>query len=206
MLSQSSLFVVLIIFGYLLGSIPFGFIIAKLKKIDIRKQGSGATGATNVSRTLGLGYAILVAILDIAKAAIPIYIGYLYFAPGWQMALISIAPVIGHIFPVWLKFKGGKGFATMFASVLIVFGWKYSLLLIALWIVMLFLIRTMSLTNLIIVWLLPPLFWVKTHSLTYVLLGFFYITIIYWAHRENIKRLKQGIEPKLFKAKNQSNK
>lgn len=193
------LFIALLIIGYLLGSIPFGYLISRSKNIDITKQGSGATGATNVSRSLGFKYAVLVAVLDIAKAVLPIYIGILYFFPGWQLVLISIAPVLGHIFPVWLKFKGGKGVSVIFASIIMVMGWQYSLIILVLWAIALLIIKTMSLTNLIAFLILPFLFWFKTHSYIYVWLGIFYVITIYWAHRENIKRLRQGIEPKTIK-------
>ncbi len=197
------LFVIFLISGYLLGSIPFGYLISKTKQIDIRKIGSGATGATNVSRALGFKYAILVATLDIAKALITIYIASFYFQPGWQLVLISIAPVIGHIFPIWLKFKGGKGVSVIFASIIFIIGWKYSLILFLVWILALSLIKIMSLTNLIACLVLPFLFWLKTkdypYSYIYVLLGIFYILVIWFAHRENIKRLRQGTEPKIIK-------
>ncbi|MFA5368396.1 MAG: glycerol-3-phosphate 1-O-acyltransferase PlsY [Candidatus Paceibacterota bacterium] len=190
---------ILILLGYLSGSIPFGYLISKTKNIDIRKQGSGNIGATNVSRFLGLKYAILVGILDIAKAVLPIYIGSLFFQPGWELALISIAPVMGHLFPVWLKFKGGKAVSVIFASIIMVMGWQYSLILLGIWIISLFLIKIMSLTNIIIFIIVPFIFWHQTHSYIYVALGIFYVLIIWWAHRENIKRLIAGTEPKLIK-------
>lgn len=198
MQSQFILFL-LILLGYLSGSIPFGYIISKTKSIDIRKQGSGNIGATNVSRSLGFKYAVLVGFLDIAKAVLPIYIGSLYFQPGWQLALISIAPVLGHIFPIWLKFKGGKGVSVIYASIIMVMGWKWALILLGIWVIALFLIRTMSLTNIIIFIIVPFIFWYHTHSYIYVALGIFYVLIIWWAHRENIQRLLKGTEPKLFK-------
>ncbi|MFA5013092.1 MAG: glycerol-3-phosphate 1-O-acyltransferase PlsY [Candidatus Paceibacterota bacterium] len=208
MLSNQTLLIVLIFFGYLLGSIPFGYLVGKIKNVDIRKKGSGATGATNVSRTVGFKYAILVAALDIAKAVLPIYIGSRFFNPswnadpGWQMALISIAPVLGHIFPVWLKFKGGKGVSVIFACIIMVMGWQYSLVLFVLWLALLLLIKTMSLTNILIFPILPFLFWFRTHSWVYVWLGVFYVLLIWWAHRENIKRIRQGTEPKTIHNKN----
>ena len=102
----------LIIFGYLLGSIPFGYLISKTKGIDIRKVGSGAIGGTNVTRALGLKYGLLVAILDLLKGAIPVYLAIKFLVSDWQIVTVAISPVLGHIFPVWLGFKGGKGVAT----------------------------------------------------------------------------------------------
>ncbi len=193
------LLILFIIFGYLSGSIPFGYLLGKIKKIDIRKKGSGNIGGTNVARTLGFKYGILVGLLDIFKAVLPIYIASQYLTLDWQMAIVSISPVIGHVFPVWLRFKGGKGVSTVAATLFMILGLKYSLIFLGLWIIMLLIINIMSLTNLIIILSLPILFWYKTHSVSYLILSFLYIIIIWWAHRENIQRLKQGTESKLFK-------
>jgi glycerol-3-phosphate acyltransferase PlsY len=196
MQNQIFLFIIL---AYLSGSIPFGYLIGKLKKIDVRKKGSGNIGGTNVARTLGFKYGLLVGILDILKAIIPIYIASKYLNENWQIATVSIFPVIGHIFPIWLNFKGGKGVATVAATIFWILGLKYSLIFIFSWVILLLIIKIMSLTNLIIVLFLPLLFWYKTQSTAYLILSFLYIILIWWAHRENIKRLKKGIEPKLFK-------
>jgi len=197
--NQIILLIIFTILGYLSGSIPFGYLIGKIKNIDVRKQGSGNIGGTNVARNLGFKYGILVGLLDISKAILPIYIASQYLIIDWQMAIVSISPVIGHIFPVWLKFKGGKGVSTVAATLFIILGLKYSLIFLGSWICMLLIINIMSLTNLIIVLSLPILFWYKTHSIAYLILSFLYIIIIWWAHRENIQRLKQGKESKLFK-------
>ncbi|MDD5555174.1 MAG: glycerol-3-phosphate 1-O-acyltransferase PlsY [Candidatus Pacebacteria bacterium] len=199
MQNQTLLLIFFVIAGYLSGSIPFGYLIAKIKKIDIRKKGSGNIGGTNVGRTLGLKYGVLVGILDILKAIIPIYIASRYLAQDWQMALVSISPVLGHIFPIWLKFKGGKGVATVAATLFMILGFKYSLIFLASWALTLFVLKIMSLTNLIVVLFLPLLFWFKTGSVAYLVLAFIYILLIWWAHRENIKRLRQGIEPRIIK-------
>jgi len=172
MKNQLLLLIFFIIIGYLSGSIPFGYIISKFKNIDIRKQGSGNIGGTNVGRTLGFKYGLLVGILDVLKAIVPIYIASQYLIIDWQMALVSISPVIGHIFPVWLNFKGGKGVATTFASIFIILGWRYSLIFLAFWALLLYLLKIMSLTNLLIVLTLPLLFWLKTNSIAYVFLRF----------------------------------
>jgi len=198
-MNQTLLLILFVLLGYFSGSIPFGYLIGKLKKVDVRKQGSGNIGGTNVGRTLGIQYGILVGILDISKAIIPIYIASLYLTLNWQMALVSISPVIGHVFPVWLKFKGGKGVSTVAATLFMILGLKYSLIFLGAWIIMVLLINIMSLTNLIIILSLPVLFWSKTHSISYLILSFVYVIIIWWAHRENIQRLRQGTEPKLFK-------
>ena len=187
-----------IITGYLLGSIPFGYIIAKRKNIDITKQGSGNIGATNVSRSLGPKYALLVAVLDILKALLPIYIASYYISNDWYMLFVIIAPMIGHIFPIWLNFKGGKAVSTVFAAIFYITGWK-ALPFLVIWAIMLKLIKIMSLTNLIIILFIPIWFWIETHSLPYLYLGLFCVIMIYWTHRENIKRLIEGNEKKIVK-------
>jgi glycerol-3-phosphate acyltransferase PlsY len=113
--------------------------------------------------------------------------------------MAMIAPIIGHMFPVWLKFKGGKAVSTIFASIIIVLGWMYSLILLLIWVIMLRTIKIMSLTNLIIIWFIPLIFWHQTHSLAYLTLGLIYVPLLYWAHRENIKRLKEGTEKRIIK-------
>lgn len=187
-----------IITGYLLGSIPFGYIIAKKKNIDITKQGSGNIGATNVSRSLGPKYALLVAVLDISKALLPICIASYYISNDWQMLFVIIAPIIGHVFPVWLNFKGGKAVTTVFAAIFYITKWK-ALPFLVIWAIMLKLIKIMSLTNLIIILFVPIWFWIETQSLPYLYLGLFCVIMIYWTHRGNIKRLIEGNEKKIVK-------
>jgi len=104
MKNQLLLLIFFIIIGYLSGSIPFGYIISKFKNIDIRKQGSGNIGGTNVGRTLGFKYGLLVGILDVLKAIVPIYIASQYLIIDWQMALVSISPVIGSYFSCLAQF------------------------------------------------------------------------------------------------------
>ncbi len=190
-----SLFIVL---GYLFGSIPSGYLIAKRKNIDIRQKGSGNIGATNVSRSLGPKYALLVALLDISKALIPIFLAKMYISSDWQMFFVIIAPMIGHVFPVWLNFKGGKAVSTVVAAIIAVVGWKVAFFLLV-WAIILKLTKIMSLTNLLIILLLPLWFWFETKSLAYLSLGLFCIILVYWAHRENIKRLLNGTEKKIAK-------
>lgn len=198
-MDQNILLVFLIVLGYLSGSIPFGYIIAKLKNIDIQKQGSGNIGGTNVFRVLGFKYAVLVALLDVLKVVLPSFIAKQYLINEWYVCLAILAAVLGHIFPIWLKLKGGKAVSGVFASMIVVIGWQYSLIFLLIWVVVLRTIKIMSLTNLIIVWFIPLVFYFCTHSIAYTFLGAAYIPILYWSHRENIKRLKEGTEKKIIK-------
>lgn len=199
-MDQNILLIVFIILGYLFGSIPFGYIIAKLKNINIQKQGSGNIGATNVSRVLGFKYAIIVGLLDVLKVILPATIAKQYLTNDWYVCLAIIAPILGHLFPIWLNFKGGKAVSSVFASMIVIIGWKYSLIFLLIWIITLRLIKIMSLTNLIVIWFVPLLFWLFTHSIAYFSLGLLYIPILFWAHRENIKRLKEGTEKRIIKS------
>lgn len=198
-MDQNTLFILLVVLGYLSASIPFGYIIARLRNIDIRKQGSGNIGGTNIYRSMGLGYAVLVAALDVSKVLIPSLLARHYLVNEWMVALVVLVSVLGHIFPVWIGFKGGKAVSGVFASMIAVIGWQYSLVFLLLWAVLLKMIKIMSLTNLIIVWIIPLLFYLFTHSIPLTVLGFAYIPILYWSHRENIKRLMEGTEKRIIK-------
>ncbi|MFZ3054821.1 MAG: glycerol-3-phosphate 1-O-acyltransferase PlsY [Minisyncoccales bacterium] len=198
-MDQNILLVFFIALGYLLGSIPFGYIIAKLKNIDIQKQGSGNIGGTNVYRSLGFKYAILVGLLDVLKVVVPAIIAKQYLTNDWYVCLAILAPILGHLFPIWLNFKGGKAVSGVFASMIVIIGWQYSLIFLLVWVVALRTIKIMSLTNLIVIWLVPLLFYLFTHSIAYTFLGLIYIPILYWSHRENIKRLREGTEKRIIK-------
>lgn len=194
-------FISLVILGYLLGSIPFGLLISKLKGIDIRKVGSGNIGATNAIRALGKKWGLLVGVLDILKAIIPVYLATrIFHFADWQIVLVSISPVLGHIFPVWLKFKGGKGMATTIAILFLLLDWKILLGWLFLWLLVLIITQIMSFTNLLMVSFLPLALWYSSFSVFYFILGITLFILIWWAHRENLKRIKEGIEPK-FKFK-----
>lgn len=107
-----------IVFGYFAGSCPTGYLLAKwLKDIDIRTFGSGNIGATNVGRLLGKKYAVFVALFDMLKGGIVVLFASFFTQNDWTLALAGASAVIGHNFPVWLKFKGGKGVATTFGVI-----------------------------------------------------------------------------------------
>jgi glycerol-3-phosphate acyltransferase PlsY len=186
------------VLGYLFGSIPFGYIIGKNKNIDIRKFGSGNIGATNIFRKLGLKTAILVGFLDFMKSyLVAITFLSLNHIPINLRIFISISPIIGHIFPVWLKFKGGKGVSCTFALFAAIFGLKIFAIWAIIWIVLLSTTRLMSLTNLIISLSFPILFYSHFHNFTAAILGLSLTSIIWWTHRQNIKKLLNGTENKL---------
>jgi glycerol-3-phosphate acyltransferase PlsY len=196
LLSKISNGVLLSIFAYLLGSIPFGFIIPKIKGIDIRTIGSKATSATNVSRALGWRWGLLSGGLDIFKGAIPSYLALNYLTNGWQIIGVSLLPVFGHIFPVWLKFKGGRGAATFFGATAVLIGPKFFSLFFLIWILILALSKIMSLANLLFPWILSILLFIF-FPFPYFIYGILAASLITFALRENIKRLRQGVEPRV---------
>jgi glycerol-3-phosphate acyltransferase PlsY len=186
----------LIIFGYLLGSIPFSYLIPKLKGIDIRKVGSGNVGATNVIRAMGLKFGLLASILDLLKAVIPVYLATRFLLFDWQIALVAITPVFGHIFPVWLGFKGGKGVGSTIGVLLVLLGWKHFLVLLLIWLIVIAIFQIMSVASLLMSSLLPLFLAYFSYPLPYFFLVIALAILIWWAHRENLKRIKEGVEPK----------
>ncbi|TET84112.1 MAG: glycerol-3-phosphate 1-O-acyltransferase PlsY [Candidatus Nealsonbacteria bacterium] len=196
MLSPIANLIFLIIFGYLLGSIPWGYLISKAKRIDIRKVGSGNIGGTNVLRILGFKWAALVSILDVIKGVIPAYLAINFLVSDWQIALVAISPILGHIFPAWLKFKGGKGVATTFGVLFLLLGWKFFLILLLIWLLVLAIFKIMSFTNLLMASFFPLILWLSSFSLAYYIFGIILAILIWWTHRENLQRIKEGRESK----------
>jgi len=177
---------------YILGSIPFGFILTKIfLKKDIRNLGSGNIGATNALRTGNkfIGYGTL--ILDVAKAVIPIlYIKYNYMD---LVYIASLCSFLGHVFPIWLRFNGGKGIAT-YIGILFSINLIYGFLFIIIWILIFFISKYSSLSSLIGASSVPIyIFFFNQNFLFFYLIMFI---LIIFTHRENIKRLKNKEETK----------
>lgn len=186
--------------GYLFGSIPFGLILTRMAGFgDIRKIGSGNIGATNVLRTGNKPLALATLLLDGAKGAIAIFVATELTSDPDSIALAGLAALLGHIFPVWLKFNGGKGVATSMGVVLAV-NWPAGLMFMGTWITALVLFRISSLSALISAALVPIIVGFMV-DLKY---GFFAIALtagIYVRHIDNIKRIIAGTEPKIGQSK-----
>jgi glycerol-3-phosphate acyltransferase PlsY len=122
--SQAALGVPAVVAGYLLGSVPFGVLVARrMAGLDVRQVGSGNIGATNVARAAGKGAGVLTLLLDAAKGALPVFAArWLGLAPAW-VAAVGLAAFLGHLFPVWLRFRGGKGVATALGLLLALEPW-----------------------------------------------------------------------------------
>ena len=180
--------------GYLLGSIPFGLLLTRLSgKGDLRDIGSGNIGATNVLRTGAKGLAALTLLLDAAKGAVAVMIAQYYWPDGTYHA--AAGALVGHLYPVWLKFRGGKGVATLLgviAPLLPIAAIVYALL----WVGMLLVWRISSVAGLIAVASAPvTAALIGERALFPMLVGFAILVI--WKHRENIGRLINGTEPRI---------
>jgi len=183
-----------LLLGYLLGSIPFGVILTRLAGAgDIRSIGSGNIGATNVLRTGRKGLAAATLLLDAAKGAVAVLFVH-HFLPG-EALLAAAAALVGHCYPVWLRFRGGKGVATLLGVVLALH-WPVGLVYAAVWIAMLALFRISSLAGLTAA-ATSPLAAALTGRFDLVLLLLALGLIVLWKHRENIDRLLSGTEPKV---------
>jgi glycerol-3-phosphate acyltransferase PlsY len=184
--------------GYLLGSIPFGLVLTLLAgKGDVRKIGSGNIGATNVLRTGSKPLAALTLVLDCLKATAAVLLAQRLFGPETG-AVAAAGALIGHLYPVWLKFRGGKGVAT-FLGILIPLLPIAAVVYAAIWLLLLLTIRISSVAGMTAAVSAPVTAAVLHSSLLPMLLGF--ALLVLWKHRENILRLKAGTEPRIGRAK-----
>ena len=185
--------IIVAVYSYLLGSIPFGLVLTKIfLKKDIREVGSGNIGTTNVLRTGKKSLAIATLVLDLLKGYFSIIITFTYFENLFSYS--ALICIIGHIFPVWLKFKGGKGVAT-YLGVILALSYKFFLIFGITWLVLSFLFRYASLSSIIssLIVFVYSYFFINNFSL---ILFIFFVIIIY-THRENIVRLKNSEESKI---------
>ena len=185
--------IIVAMYSYLLGSIPFGLVLTKIfLKKDIREIGSGNIGTTNVLRTGKKSLAIATLILDLLKGYFSIALTFIYFEN--LISYSALICFIGHIFPVWLKFKGGKGVAT-YLGVVLALSYKFFLIFGITWLVLSFLFRYASLSSIIssLIVFVYSYFFINNFSL---ILFIFFVIIVY-THRENIVRLKNSEESKI---------
>ena len=194
------------VFGYFLGSIPFGLILTKISGLgDIRKIGSGNIGATNVLRTGNKKIALFTLLLDGGKGALAIYLITIIlpkvFDNNFNMiefyqCTVAISAVVGHCFPIWLRFKGGKGVATGF-GVILSLNLNIGIVALLTWVLIAKVFKISSLSALIAYFLIPILmFYIETEFI-YFLSSFIISLICFVQHRENIKRLINRSEPKI---------
>ncbi|CAN5272376.1 glycerol-3-phosphate 1-O-acyltransferase PlsY [soil metagenome] len=205
-MSEQTLVATSVVVGYLIGSIPFGVIAARLGGLgDIRKIGSGNIGATNVLRSGRKDLALITLIGDGGKGALAVLVGWLLARGAGDadlfMACAGGAAFLGHLFSVWLRFKGGKGVAT-FLGVMFAAVWPAGLLCALTWLIMAYLFRTSSLAALTAAALAPLFVFVTKNLIVYepyrlMLMALVMSILIFIKHHENIRRLLKGEEPKI---------
>ena len=189
--------IIVVVVAYLLGSIPFGYLIVRRKSgADIRETGSGGTGATNVSRRAGKAAGVLTLLLDAAKGCLAVVIAKSVSGDDWVIAVAAIAALVGHIFPVWLGFRGGKGVATG-VGIFLVLAPLALLCAGGVFVAIVLLTRYVSLGSITAAVLIPVLVWVLSDSqplLTAAIVG---AALIVFAHRGNIQRLLSRTESRI---------
>ncbi len=185
-----------VILGYLAGSVPFAFLLARRAGIDVRVVGSGNVGAANVMRTTGTGRAIAVMALDVAKGAVAVLVAHLASGGAALAALTGAAAVVGHVYPVWLRFHGGKGVAVaagVFAVLApVATGVAALLFLITVWTT-----RYVSLGSVAATVALPPTAWLTGAPAAVVGTAWGTAALIVFRHRTNLRRLRDGTERRL---------
>jgi glycerol-3-phosphate acyltransferase PlsY len=206
--NSALLFGGLLLLAYLLGSIPWGLILARIfAPEDIRLKGSGNIGATNVTRQAGVLPGLLTLAGDIIKGAIPVYLALVAFGPAGGSAdiypaAVALAAFSGHLFPVYLKFRdGGKGVATAAGCFAVISPWAF-LVAFAVFIVMLLVVRRVSVGSLAAAATLPAAVWITSDSVIMPVAACIIALLIFIRHRDNLKRLAAGKEPE-FKLRKQ---
>ena len=187
--------------GYLFGSFPSGYLAGRISKgVDIRSLGSGSTGATNVLRHVGKRAAITVFLIDVFKGIISILLAkYLLLNDSWQVA-IGLSTLIGHIWPVWLNWKGGKAVATGL-GIFLGLSWQVGLATLGVFILVITLFRIVSLASVSAALALPLIMFLSFDnsyiSLPFLLISLLAMILVIWRHRENVLRLIKGKEPRI---------
>jgi acyl phosphate:glycerol-3-phosphate acyltransferase len=185
-----------VLFGYLAGSVPFAFLLARRAGIDVRIAGSGNVGAANVLRTAGARRAVLVMALDVAKGAAAVVLAHAAIGGVAAGALTGAAAIVGHIYPVWLRFHGGKGVAVA-AGVFSILAPAATAIAALLFLVTVWMTRYVSLGSVAATLALPPAAWLAGESRAVVFAAAGTAALILFRHRANLRRLRSGIEPRM---------
>ena len=186
-----------VLLGYGLGSLPLGYLVAsRAKGIDLRRVGSGNVGAANTYRTAGLAAALIVILVDVAKGASSVFFAARFGSGAADPVAAGVAAIIGHVYPVWLRFHGGKGVATACG----VF-WMLAPLATAIaataFVTIVWVTRYVSLGSIVATIALPPLAWFTDKSIPVVIGAALAAMLIVQRHRANLARLQQGVERRL---------
>ena len=187
----------LLAIGYLLGAIPSGYLAGRwLKGIDLRDCGSGSTGATNVLRNVGKGPALVVFLIDVGKGALAVLLAKSVGLSDWLQVLAGLAALAGHIWPVWLRFKGGKAVATGL-GLFLGLAWPVGLACFGVFMAVFSLSRIVSLASVVAAISLPLLMAAGSGSNANLMVAVVAMVLVLWRHRSNIQRLVNGTEPKV---------
>jgi glycerol-3-phosphate acyltransferase PlsY len=190
----------LIVLAYLLGSVSGALIVSKVMGLpDPRTQGSGNPGATNVLRYSGKKAALITLCLDVFKGVIAVLIAKLITTEAMVLAGAGLAVFLGHLYPIFFQFRGGKGVATAF-GVLLILAWPVSLAALVTWLMMALLFRYSSLAAITAAILTPAYMFWFTNGLEYTLMAFIIGGLLIWRHRSNIHNLLTGQEDKIGEA------
>ena len=185
-----------VLLGYLAGSVPFAFLLARRAGVDVRVSGSGNVGAANVFRTTGAWRGVLVMLLDVAKGAAAVIVATLTASGAAVPAVSGAAAIVGHIYPVWLRFHGGKGVAVA-AGVFAVLAPVATVLAGTLFVAVIASTRYISLGSVAATVALPPLAWFSGAPLAVVQVAAGSAALIVFRHRSNLRRLRAGTERRI---------
>lgn len=185
----------MLLFAYLLGSVPIGFLMGFISGVDVRQEGSGNVGATNVARVVGKGRGVLTLLGDAAKGYTPVFLSLQLEFDFWVSAATAFVAFLGHLYPVFLKFKGGKGVATALGVFLALTPMGTGILVLVFFLVVIF-SRMVSLGSLVASVSAPIIFWYSSGSLYLVGLSFLIALFTIARHRDNIQRMISGAEPR----------
>jgi len=188
--------VFLVLLGYVLGSVPTGYLVGRVLGVDVRKVGSGNIGTANVLRAAGKRAAVLTLTGDMLKGFVPVVIARLLVSNHWLIAAVAFAAMVGHCWPVFLRFKGGKAVATG-AGTTIGLAPILGLGLFAFWWAIVLLSRYTSLGAISVMVVSPVVFWLSGQPLPYVLYTIVGGALVLWRHRENARALIKGTERKV---------
>jgi len=188
--------IIIITTAYLLGSIPFGLLIAKLKGIDIRQHGSGNIGATNVYRTMGSAYGIVVFALDMLKGTLPVILASQYTPNAWLIIAAGGAAAVGHMLPIFLKFKGGKGAATGLGVLLGIAPDVFLLAAVVAFLVI-YITKYVSVGSICTAILVTASLYFLNRPPAYIIVAGLITLLLIIRHIPNIKRLLNGTENKI---------
>jgi len=192
--SNYILAILLVLFAYLSGSISTAIILCKVMRLpDPRSQGSGNPGATNIMRLAGKKAAAITLAGDLFKGLIPVLVASAITSDPVTLALVCLCAFLGHLYPVFFRFQGGKGVATV-AGVLIGLSWPVAIAVIITWLAMTFIFKISALSALTAALLAPLYMWYLEPSPVYLALMIFLSVLLIWRHRSNIKNLINGTE------------